>query len=272
MATAHIYIRCSHIDSAESGLGLMQQEETCRAYFDLLRLRVPDCRELLLNQGIFRDVAVSAYQRKSAAFDKRPAGRRLLGEVKPGDHILFARLDRSFRNARECRRWIDHWKDTGVRVHFVDLQVDVGTAQGMLIVGIMSYMAEWQSAYISERTREGQRQKILKLGDVYAEPPIGSKKVVDENGVPRYERDHRRRVRVRWVRWLLDVVSPRLPKPLTHPQVCELYERCEAKRQNREPYRAASRFTLKPNMVGVDYKAAARIWPERYLTEGRKSG
>lgn len=269
MPTAFAYVRCSHLDSAESGLGLAAQEATVRAYYDFLRLRDPNLRELRFHPDVCRDLAISAYKKSSASFDKRPGARKLLGMVKPGDHILFARLDRAFRNALEARLWINHWKESGVRVHFVDLQIDIGTATGMMIFGFMSYVAEWYSASISERTKEGLRQKLLRDGDVNGRS-VGKKRVPTDDGEYRMEEDRARLVRMRWVRWVYGHINARRRQaglePYSSTELAVLYDRCIAKREGREPYKAVSRMPLQPKAARRDFHRAAILWPDRYST------
>ncbi len=276
MAQAHIYCRCSHLDSVETGFGLADQEQQCRMYFDLLRMRDPNLRDLRLNPEIFRDLAISAYQKKSAAFDKRPAGGKLLAAVKPGDHILFARLDRSFRNALEARLWMDHWTQAGVRIHFIDLQIDVGSATGMMLFGIMSYVAEWYSATISERTKEGLKQKMLRDGAVNPGRAIGEKLVELADGTKKVERDMKRLVRMRWIRLVYGYVNKRRVeqglKPYTSEDVTAMYDRLEARREGREPYKAISRMSVHPKTVRSDFHRAATIWPDRYQAQSVISG
>ncbi len=271
MATAHIYCRVSHLDSVETGFGMAEQEQQCRAYFDLLRMRDPSLRGLCLNDVVYRDLAISAYQKKSASFDKRPAAGRLLQVVKPGDHILFARLDRSFRNALEARIWMEHWKSAGVRIHFIDLQIDVGTATGMMLFGIMSYVAEWYSASISERTKEGLAQKKIRDGAIIPGHEIGKKRVKQEDGTVRVEQDRKRLVRIRWIRWVYGYINQRRVaqglKPYTSEDLAFMYDRHEARLEGREPYKALSRISLRPKTIRKDFHHAPQLWPDRYQAQ-----
>lgn len=164
MPTAYIYIRCSHEDSTESGYGLMAQEEISRRYYDLMRVSDPRLKGVALRNPPFVDASVSAYKPQTADFAKRPAGRELIAALQPGDQIIFARLDRSFRNVRECLKWIDRWESEGVGIHFADMKIDTGTAMGRFMLQVMAAIAEWQSGYISERTKEGQRAYRMRNG------------------------------------------------------------------------------------------------------------
>lgn len=268
MATAYIYIRCSHVDSAESGLGLAQQEQECRAYYDFLRSQSRDTRELRLFPQVFADIAVSAYQKRSAEFAKRPAGARLLRAVKPGDHIIFARLDRAFRNAVECRNMVNLWTDMGVHVHFVDLKVDTSTAIGVFMMGIMSYVAEWWSSYISERTKEGLRQKVLRDGGKTGQS-VTHKLVQDAAGNTQLVEDFDRLARLRYVTWIITAVNPAREaagmKRLTHPDIARAYEQCQARRQGRKPFTVLSRMELgTTKKIRDELKHAKKIWPHRF--------
>lgn len=160
MVTAYGYNRVSHLDSVNSGrsfrdtqgLSLGTQEDTIRHKFNELKLDDPD----LEWGGIFTDPAVSAYK---TPFAKRPAGGRLLVRVKPGDIIIFARFDRAFRSMMDCFRMIERWEKEKVRIVFCDQSWDTKTASGRFMMSIFAALAEFYSANISERTKEGLARK-----------------------------------------------------------------------------------------------------------------
>lgn len=160
MVTVYGYNRVSHLDSVNSGrsshdtqgLSLGTQEDTIRRKFDELKLDDPD----LQWGGIFTDPAVSAYK---TPFAKRPAGGRLLLKVQPGDIIIFARFDRAFRSMMDCFRMIERWEKEKVRIVFCDQSWDTKTASGRFMMSIFAALAEFYSANISERTKEGLARK-----------------------------------------------------------------------------------------------------------------
>jgi DNA invertase Pin-like site-specific DNA recombinase len=49
---------------------------------------------------------------------------------------------------------MDQWRRRGINIHYATENVDAATAMGQLQLNMMGAMAEWYSAYISERTKE----------------------------------------------------------------------------------------------------------------------
>jgi DNA invertase Pin-like site-specific DNA recombinase len=171
MAKVYGYMRVSHDDSAQSGLGLKAQRQQILNWYRMLRSQ-PKHRGNMEWGKLVIDKAVSAYSKK---FITRPAGRWLHEQLQTGDHIIFARLDRGFRNLRDCLAMMEVWRDKGVIVHFCDIQVDSGTAIGKLVINIMGTISEWYSATISERTKEALAQRKLARQRVCSFAPIGYK-------------------------------------------------------------------------------------------------
>jgi DNA invertase Pin-like site-specific DNA recombinase len=96
--------------------------------------------------------AVSAYTLNLA---ERPEGKQLHCALRRGDHVIFARLERAFRNLRDMQIQMSQWRDRGINIHFATENVDATTAMGQLQLNLMGAMAQWYSEYISERTKEG---------------------------------------------------------------------------------------------------------------------
>jgi DNA invertase Pin-like site-specific DNA recombinase len=149
---AYGYRRCSHLDSAETGFGLKAQETRIVAYWDFLRPRLEE-KSISIQWGRwFSDEAVSAYTLNLA---ERPEGKKLHCALRRGDHVIFARLERAFRNLRDMQIQMSQWRDRGINIHFATENVDATTAMGQLQLNLMGAMAQWYSEYISERTKEG---------------------------------------------------------------------------------------------------------------------
>lgn len=88
------------------------------------------------------------------SFREREAGFALSQRVQSGDHIIFAKLDRAFRNARDALECLDSWKDRGIHVHFLDIGANTSTPFGHMMVQMLAVFAEWEREKIRERTRE----------------------------------------------------------------------------------------------------------------------
>ncbi len=101
--------------------------------------------------GFFKDETKSAYRFELIA---RKAGRELQAALEAGDVVIFAKLDRGFRNARDFMNTTFFWKQRGVSYHFMDLGLDSNSPMGELMLGVLALFAQWESARKSERTRE----------------------------------------------------------------------------------------------------------------------
>ncbi len=155
MPTAYSYIRVSHQDSANSGLSPGSQLDQCRMYYGRVLMpkeaiwwgmtEIPEGLDLIKHDGeieLLYDPAVSA---RHVPFLNRKGGSRLNDMLQPGDHVIFAHLDRGFRAVLDFSALIDVWKSRNITVHFADMGVDVSTPHGMLVANIMAAVAQGQS-------------------------------------------------------------------------------------------------------------------------------
>ena len=86
---------------------------------------------------------------------KRPRGQELLLRTSPGDVVIFAKYTRAFRSASDSEISLSRFKEMGVHVIFLDLNIDTGTPNGALIASIMGAVAKHERDMIKERTKEG---------------------------------------------------------------------------------------------------------------------
>ena len=140
------YTRVSTDEQRRSGLGLEVQEDQIKRFFDY-KLGPAGYRW----GGVFRDEAVSGYK---LPFLKRPAGSSLQAELRAGDCIIFSKLDRGFRNVRDCEKMIQMWDSMNVGVYFLDLDVDTRSPIGRLLLRLLAAVAEWEYEKIRERNRD----------------------------------------------------------------------------------------------------------------------
>lgn len=147
------YIRVSSERQAQTGLGLDAQKEQITKFYEY------KYKPLGYEWGgFFDDPATSA----GVAFGQRPGGVKLMIHADPGDVVIVAKLDRAFRNVRDCLETLARWKDMKVTAHFLDLSIDTSTAVGMLFLQIVAAFAEWERNRMGERVREAMAQKRAK--------------------------------------------------------------------------------------------------------------
>lgn len=149
MPKAYAYIRVSTEDQAESGLGMAAQIETCKRYYayDL----EPKGIEW---GGEYADRAVSG----ARPMRSRPQGASLNALLEKGDVVLFAKLDRGFRDTEDLLATVRLWKERGVTCRFLDIGCDTATDFGMLMLTIGGAFATFERARITVRIREGMAQ------------------------------------------------------------------------------------------------------------------
>lgn len=174
MPTAYVYIRVSHDDSAKSALSPGSQLDICKAHYRARGLaeqgvewwgleEIPEDLDLTKHQNgipLLYDAAVSA---RHVPFLSRKSGLRLHHMLEPGDHVLFAYLDRAFRALLDFTALVDVWKTKGVVVHFCDFGADLSTSHGMFVANMMATFAQWQSDVISDRCK-ATSNRLKKLG------------------------------------------------------------------------------------------------------------
>lgn len=170
MPKARGYLRVSHVDQAEDGNSIDTQRNIVQRKFEELREKMPG-----LEWGDwYIDNAVSAYRHPML---KRAEGVRLNGDLKPGDVVICARVDRAFRNLVDQQRMMQIWKDRGIKAYYCDFPlVDSDSAVGWMMFTLMGVFAEVFSRQASERIKMGIKNKRLR-GLTTSKAPAGYKKI-----------------------------------------------------------------------------------------------
>ena len=148
MAT-FIYTRVSSVQQLD-GMSLDAQMETCAAYLRLLKQKGE------WTEG--RWEVVREQCSGSLPFRQREKGRVLFEQLRRGDTLVCAKLDRAWRSASDALATIDELKKRGVAVHLVDLNGNVTDGISKLVFTIMSAVAAWERSRIGERVREAKRE------------------------------------------------------------------------------------------------------------------
>jgi DNA invertase Pin-like site-specific DNA recombinase len=166
--TAWPYIRVSERRSSFSGISL----ETQRA--EIVRYYARRFTDGTIGMGpVFSDPSVSA---SKTEFRHRRGGMALSLLIRPGDHILFARLDRGLRSVYDASVcWHEYWQPKNITPHFLDLGIDLTTAHGQLVFNIMVAVAQSESDIKSERMK-GIVKTMKENHRPMAYAPLGWKK------------------------------------------------------------------------------------------------
>ncbi len=193
MPICYLYTRVSHHRSAESGIGLDIQRKTCLAYFEFIQSKHPG---LTLGRE-YSDPAQSA----GKPLRLRPGGGELNFALEPGDHIIFYRVDRAFRNMRDLTECVAIWKERGVIIHFTDLQLNMASTYGKMILYIIGALADAERGMASDRSQATKAylkahgrpcNRFPKYGHRIIGPkgnrrqvPLSSSDMVDFRAIPR---------------------------------------------------------------------------------------
>jgi len=147
------YTRVSSIEQSDSGLSLEYQADAILRHFET---RIKRQHPGIGWGEMIADPAQSAFEKP---FVRRPGGCRLNAMLRTGDHVIFARMDRAFRQGADYFRMSESWSKRGIIVHYIDPDVDGSTASGWAFLSIMAVQAELYSRRISEATKAGFRAR-----------------------------------------------------------------------------------------------------------------
>ena len=139
------YVRVSTSEQATSGDSLETQKNQITGYAMMKGWQV---EEIFVKSGVSGSVPLA----------ERPAGTTLLYNIRSGDAVITAKLDRMFRSARDALVTLEALKTDGISLHMIDLGGDVtGNGVSKLVFTILSAVAENERERIRDRIREVKR-------------------------------------------------------------------------------------------------------------------
>lgn len=158
------YCRVSTEDQATDGLGLGAQQQAVQAYAAMRGFELVD---------VVVDPGVSA----GKPFASREGGSRVLSlvQARKVDAVVALKLDRLFRDCRDCLEVTGQWERRGVALHLVDLggqAVDTSTAAGKFFLTVLAAAGEMERNMICERTAAALQYKASK-GECVGQVPYG---------------------------------------------------------------------------------------------------
>ena len=116
-----------------------------------------------LHEAGIPDADIFTDQKSGKDFD-RPAWKRLLRKLRPGDLLVVTSLDRFGRNYAEMTAvWSELVRTRNVHIRVLDMPIlDTTVGQGLtaafigdLVLRVLSYVAETERAHIRQRQKEG---------------------------------------------------------------------------------------------------------------------
>ena len=116
------------------------EEQDTAAQLDALR--AADCAPIYEEHG-------------SGASRARPELARLVAEIRRGDVLVVARLDRLARSVSHLLEVIERLEGVGAHFRSLSDPIDTSTPQGMFSLQVLGAVAQLERALISERTKAG---------------------------------------------------------------------------------------------------------------------
>lgn len=144
---------------------LEAQEERTRHY---AKYKFPD-KEITV---FFCDDAITG----GMPWQQRPKGKMLFEVVRPGDHIIVAKLDRAFRSVADAATITKSLSSNNITLHIVDMNLDLSDHYGRFFFHIVAAFAELEKELVSARTKEALDWK-RKRGLPANKSPFGWKKI-----------------------------------------------------------------------------------------------
>lgn len=162
------YVRCSTEEQAAEGTTTLAEQERKNRGFAMMR--GVDAFDIVN----YVDAGVSG----SIPLCDRPEGGRMLTEMKAGDLVVAAKLDRIFRSALDALQTVERFKEKGVDLVLLDIGTDPVNQNGIsrLFFSMLAAFAEFERTRIAERMHDGREAK-RRNGGCIGQVPYGYRKV-----------------------------------------------------------------------------------------------
>jgi putative DNA-invertase from lambdoid prophage Rac len=158
------YVRVSSDAQVEEGQSLDVQEQQLRGW-------------AMQHGRILEQVVVEPGVSGGVPFSDRPEGGKLWPELRRGDAVVAAKLDRMFRSASDCLSVVEAFKARGVSLFLLDLNGGADDVSGngiaRLFLTIVSAFAEFERDRIGERIRATKRAQKARGEFLGGKPPFG---------------------------------------------------------------------------------------------------
>jgi DNA invertase Pin-like site-specific DNA recombinase len=169
------YCRVSTDEQAETGESLAVQQRQLEGW--------------AMQRGEQVDrVVVEAGVSGAVPFNERPEGSKLWAELRKGDAVVAAKLDRMFRSASDCLAVVEAFKERGISLYLLDLNGGADDVSGngiaRLFLTIVSAFAEFERDRIGERIRSTKRAQKARGEYLGGPTPFGWVRDADRKLVP----------------------------------------------------------------------------------------
>jgi putative DNA-invertase from lambdoid prophage Rac len=123
----------------------------------------------------FTDPGVSG----STPFHQRPGGKDLMAQVKAGDIVCAAKMDRIFRSGSDALVTIEQFKKNKIGLILCDISTEpvADSPVATLFFSMLAAVAQFERERICERIMDGKRAKAKRGGHTGGPVPIGYRKI-----------------------------------------------------------------------------------------------
>ena len=170
------YARASHQDNMDS---LPAQIDRITEYYN----RELKCHGVEWGDVIWDDKPVSA---SKIPFARRPAGKKLIAMLRPGDHIIFDKIDRIWRSIPDFVKLMEYFKTHKIVVHILNTRgcgtIAMNTPMGNFMLTLMVAIAQLESQITSDRIKETFAHKRQNYEWYYKTAPFGTQIIISADG------------------------------------------------------------------------------------------
>lgn len=250
----YAYIRVSTFDQLKSGLGLESQFTHVTAFVERIVAERPQWAGYKF-AGVYVEAPTSSIKHD---LRDRKVGKVLCERLRPGDGVVFLRYDRAFRNFRHMLNQKHEWDERGIKMLFMDLDLDLATPMGEMMLHFYAIIAQVESRNISERTKKAMEAKKARGDKLGSWANCGMVLVNQYN--PQTERRERREfIRHDLMPILRLVAFYREYLGMSFWAISDRIDALQAKREGRQPYPRVH-FTLVRRWTESRCRGAYKTW------------
>lgn len=157
---AYGYIRVSTIMQVNDGFSLDAQES---------KISTEANKHNLFLKSLYIDRGLSG-----GSMDKRLALKSMRAVINKDDWIIIASISRLARNTKELLELVEEIEKKGAHLLIIDLNLDITSPSGKLILTMMAGQAQFERELTSERVK-GVLDHLRKTGNLRTKPNFGWK-------------------------------------------------------------------------------------------------
>lgn len=154
------YIRVSTVMQVQDGFSLEAQES---------KISHEAAKHNLFLRNFYIDKGLSG-----GSMDKRLALEKMRNDLKEGEWIIVNSVSRLARNTKDLLSMVEEIEKKNCHLIIIDLNLDITSPSGKLILTLMASQAQFERELTSERVK-GVLQHLKKTGNLRSKPNFGWK-------------------------------------------------------------------------------------------------